>query len=394
MEKFKPLSAGFRRELVRPDKSCVDITSDYANWLFQNEPDRRIIVSFSGGKDSTVTLDIMLKLARKYGRLPLDVVHREEEVLYPATYEYIERVKLMPDIRFHHLCAFQPSINIFNRTHPYWWVFDEEEKDKWVRPLPPDTVTIKDKDIRYLITNQRFGNKLVTCIGLRARESYRRSLTLHRRTVPFKLTSDFNWSFYPLFGWDDSDIWKYIKDNNLDYSRDYDIMNRFGVSPFHMRIAPPTQMRMGIKYLRVWFAASPIWFAKLEKRCPGVQLAVDYDTAAILPRKAPDENWKECFFRECVEEAPDWIRTRALNVWERYRKMLKDKAGLSDIPDTFKGSKGMSTIIDYRYLARNIYMGDPFSTKFESIGLKPVEPELFRKGSGTWFEGIRSRHQF
>ena len=50
----------------------------------------RVIVSFSGGKDSTAVLNLALEVARERGKLPLEAVFFDEESIHPTTIEYVE----------------------------------------------------------------------------------------------------------------------------------------------------------------------------------------------------------------------------------------------------------------------------------------------------------------
>jgi len=51
----------------------------------------RVVVSFSGGKDSTCVLEVCLIAARRTGRLPVDVMMQDEEVGFPGVFEFAER---------------------------------------------------------------------------------------------------------------------------------------------------------------------------------------------------------------------------------------------------------------------------------------------------------------
>jgi predicted phosphoadenosine phosphosulfate sulfurtransferase len=96
----------------------------------------RLIVAFSAGKDSTIVLELMLEAARLTGTLPLEVWMRDEEIMFPGTYEYAERIAQRPEIKFHWLVAGEAEVNIFNRQNPYWWVFDDRLTQISIKPLP------------------------------------------------------------------------------------------------------------------------------------------------------------------------------------------------------------------------------------------------------------------
>src|SRR6059036_106266 len=112
----------------------------------------RIVVSFSAGKDSGVCLELAIMAARETGRLPVEVVMRDEEIMFPGTFEYPERQAARSEIDFHWIVANQPIINIFNRAAPYFWVFDPRlSPDEWVRQPPSFAQSIPEKHIGGMI---------------------------------------------------------------------------------------------------------------------------------------------------------------------------------------------------------------------------------------------------
>jgi predicted phosphoadenosine phosphosulfate sulfurtransferase len=51
------------------------------------------IVLFSGGKDSSTVLNLVIEVATELGRLPVPVLFIDEEAIPPETVEYVDRVR-------------------------------------------------------------------------------------------------------------------------------------------------------------------------------------------------------------------------------------------------------------------------------------------------------------
>ena len=81
----------------------------------------RVLCSFSGGKDSTVALEVCILAASQTNRLPVEIVMRDEEVMFPDTIDFQRRTFERPDVIGHWLIANQPVVNIFDRKNPYFW---------------------------------------------------------------------------------------------------------------------------------------------------------------------------------------------------------------------------------------------------------------------------------
>ena len=87
-----------------------------------SKPEDEAVVSFSAGKDSMVVLEMAILAATETDRLPVKVLMRDEEIMFPGTYEYAERVAARPEVDFHWIYASQPILNVFNRENPFIWV--------------------------------------------------------------------------------------------------------------------------------------------------------------------------------------------------------------------------------------------------------------------------------
>jgi len=102
-------------------------------------------VSFSGGKDSTVILNIALLIAKEKNKLPLVVNFYDEEAIHPPTIEYVERVRQNPDIVLNWYCLEFQHRNASSNEEPYWFTWDKDKKDLWVREMPEGAITEHSK---------------------------------------------------------------------------------------------------------------------------------------------------------------------------------------------------------------------------------------------------------
>jgi predicted phosphoadenosine phosphosulfate sulfurtransferase len=237
----------------------------------------KVIISFSGGKDSTVCLNLALEVAKKKNRLPIDVVFFDEEAIHPETIEYVERVANNPDVNFKWYCVPVQHRNACSRKQPYWNCWDKKEEHKWVRPLPSKAITelygygyvgnkyvkVNFKDVPTIpefapMMFDAADGKIAMVRGIRADESLRRY-----RSVANKV--ELNWlngpvySYWsdthkewqhgsgkgqiymcsPIYDWVTFDVWTAPRLFGWDYNKSYDIMSMAGVSFSDQRVCPP-----------------------------------------------------------------------------------------------------------------------------------------------------------
>jgi predicted phosphoadenosine phosphosulfate sulfurtransferase len=347
----------------------------------------RLVISFSGGKDSGVLLEMAILAARHTGCLPVEVVMRDEEVMFPGTYEYAERVANRKEVNFHWLVANQPIVNVYNRPQPYFWTFDPLlPPSDWVRQPPNYAQHIDSLNIEHMTIPERFpppeGKSLMAVIGMRASESRGRMYgVFSAKSYVLKPNEQGVRNVWAIYDWSDGDIWRAIQENKWDYNSAYDVLVRMGVERKNLRIAPPTLNIYGANLLQVAARAFPRWFDKVCERLPGVRQVALFGLRAVTPHRRLNESWEECFKRECITDAPaQWIRERA----ERFSNELLErhahhsKEPLPQVNNCFTcGYMG-----SWKSLAMALYNGDPFSLKARSLPY--VEPEFFRKGAGTW----------
>lgn len=348
----------------------------------------RLVVSVSGGKDSTCCTELAILAARAAGRLPVEVVIRDEEIMFPGTYEYVERLAARPEVNMTWLVAHQPIINAFDREQPYFWVCDPLlDPEEWVRQPPAWHTKIEQIDIRAIVNPQLFppppGLELHAVLGLRAEESRGRMMGLHssggyltKPNVPWGVRN-----VRPIYDWTDGDVWLAIKKNEWDYSDAYNVMHRLGLKARDLRTSPPTMNPAGGDTLRrVGAVAWPGWFNRVCARLPSVRTYARYGRRVVIPDRRTDETWQDCYQRTCIDGAPAWIAERSevarVKVLRRH-----ERHATGPLPQAGK-CLNCGVLGSWKALGLTMYLGDPFSVR--ASFLPYVDPEVFRPGSGRW----------
>jgi len=343
---------------------------------------RRVVVMASGGKDSTVVMNLALIVAREFDRLPLQVVTRDEEVMFPGTYEYLERAAQNTDIEFHWQYSEHAVVNICSRTSPFWWTFDSECEDKWLRRPPSFAEAVPELFLDNQVAHSRFepveGAANAVLNGVRAAESRNRRLSIYvSKGFRTKVGGDKGSKAIqcrPIFDWKDSDVWKAIRDFKWDYNRAYDTMYRLHVPRQKMRIGPPTMNSAAVDLLAMARAAWPKWFDMLCVRLDGVRQVALFGRRAVQAERRLGETWEECFTRCCIKEAPDWIAERCESYIHVKRKShaLHSKSAFPDAVDCQICNHNQS----WKRMCKALYMGDPHGMS-DSL-LPDLDPHMLR----------------
>lgn len=284
------------------NKTVLEAAHERVAYLFDEF--ENIVVSISGGKDSTVLAHLTLKEAHKRGR-KVGIFFLDEEVVYDSTIGQIEYLMgLYPEntIRLWYQIEFNlTNASSLNETQLKCW---EAGKHKvWMRSKRQDTIqhkpwdpaleTVRDKNKGFgfydaLENFQNSRKDTAFLIGLRATESPNRWRAVSKnpgyKTVCWSTNlGKGNINFYPLYDWNFHDIWKYIYDEGLKYSKIYDYMYQKGMGLQEIRVSSLIHER-SFKALVELPEFEPKTYNRLLKRVSGISVGNLYGKDAKLFR--------------------------------------------------------------------------------------------------------------
>lgn len=276
-------------------------------WLFDNF--KNVVVTYSGGKDSTVVFNLALIVAKKKNRLPLPVVFLDQEAEWESTIEMVREVMSTQGVKPYWM---QIPFLLNNSTsssaeNEYLNCWDENEKDIWVREKEP--ISIKENtygtdyfnDLIVNIIEKEFGEDTAALGGVRTEESPARMMGLTQGEtyggetwgkIINKQKKIF--TFYPIYDWSYSDVWKAIHSNNWRYAKLYDYQYKYGVSINDMRLSSLIH-ETALKALHYMQEVEPVTWARLVARIKGINTEGMLSNETPVPKKLPYmfKSWRE-----------------------------------------------------------------------------------------------------
>jgi predicted phosphoadenosine phosphosulfate sulfurtransferase len=319
----------------------------------------KIYISFSGGKDSTTMLHLVMdeaiKRNRRVGVLIIDL-----EAQYHITVEHMALCmeKYKDYIEPFWVCLPMSLRNAVSNFDPRWICWDPDKKDIWVREKP-ETCVSEETDLPFFRRAMEFeefmvefgiwyGNGALTgaFVGIRADESLNRFRTIaSRKKIMFEgkqWTTQVDgtnlYNVYPVYDWRVSDLWRYHYLNpTKPYNKVYDLMFRAGLTPAQMRLCQPygDDQRRG---LWLYHILEPQTWSKIVARVNGANAGALYvvetgNASGYQTINLPEGHTWKSFSNLLLGSMPEKTRQHYLAKFRVYVKWWTNRGYADGLPD-------------------------------------------------------------
>ena len=306
----------------------------------------KVYVSFSGGKDSGVLLNLCIDYMREHNitdkKLGVMVMDNETN--------FHESLRFMRDIIDSNLDILDPYWVCIPLTLPCtvsayqsdWQTWGEADKENWVHPRPDMdyvvnydnhkfdfyTENMLDKDFYDCFSDwYADGSSCANLIGIRTQESlnrFRAIMNSRKDTFQGAMWSRKNgltsYNCYPIFDWTTDDIWTANTLREWDYNTLYDIFYRSNMAVGSMRVASPfmSESKASLNMYRV--IAPDIW-SRLCARVHGANFYATYGKQLNYKHiKLPEGHTWKSFVKFLIDTLPE---ETALNFKQRFAQSIK-----------------------------------------------------------------------
>ena len=296
-----------------------------------------IFVSFSGGKDSGLLLNLTLDFQKKYyPDKKIGVFHQDFEAQYTVTTEYVERTfeKIKDEVEPYWVCLPMATRTALSSYQMYWYPWDDTKEESWIRPMPKhDFVINLDNNpmttYRYRMHQEdlakQFGRwyrmahgdkKTVCLLGIRTDESLQRYSGILNKKYGYKdecwISKQFKdvYAASPIYDWSNSDVWHANYLFEYDYNKLYDLYYMAGLKPDQMRVASPFN-DYAKDSLNLYRVIDPEVWAKLIGRVKGANFGAIYGRSKAMGYRnltLPEGHTWESYTKFLLDTLPARLR--------------------------------------------------------------------------------------
>lgn len=378
-----------RYKRVYQDINVLEAAVERLDFIFDNF--ERIYVSFSGGKDSGVLLNLVIDYVRSRASargLPdgfkIGVQIMDNEANYEDSLSFMRRIlEANLDILDVYWCCLPITLPCTVSSYEIdWQCWGVEDQHRWIRPMPDMdyVVNIDNHPFDFFEENMGYdhfwdgfaewysqGKRTANLIGIRTTESlnrYRAILNERKETLGGKMWTKKNtthvYNCYPIFDWRTDDIWIANEKFDWDYNKLYDMFYKAGIPVNSMRVASPF-MSESKSSLNLYRVIDPHTWSRLCARVQGANFIATYGkqlnySSFNLPEGHTWKSFVKFLLETLPEEAAENFKQRfvqSFKVWGRtgrglpadtIRELQEHKVGIKLNGYTAHGRKDLQRV--------------------------------------------------
>lgn len=328
---------------IYKQQSVYDAAQERIAFIFNNF--ERIYLSFSGGKDSGVLLNLVCDYVRANNiKTKVGIQILDNEANYEYSLQFMrEMLEANRDILEIYWCCLPITLPCTVSAYEVdWQCWGEADRHRWIRPMPEQDyiVNLSNHPFPFFRENMPYsefwdgfaewysqGKRCANLIGIRASESlnrYRAIMNEEKETLSGQMWTKKNtehaYNCYPIYDWRTEDIWTANAKFGWNHNKLYDIFYMAGVPVHKMRVASPfmSESKSSLNMYRV--IDPPVW-AKLCARVGGANFIATYGKQLSyrtfsLP---PGHTWKS-FVKFLLDTLPQGT---GVNFKQRFIQSLK-----------------------------------------------------------------------
>lgn len=336
-------------------QNVYEAAQERLGFVFENF--NRVYVSFSGGKDSGVLLNLAIDYLRShYPSRRIGVQILDNEANYTYSNEFMHRlVQANQDVLDVYWCCLPVTLPCTVSSYEMdWQCWGTADQHRWIRPMPSEQYVVNIGNHPFgdlFVENMDYasfwdmfaewyskGESCANLIGIRTVESlnrFRAIVNQDKETCQGRMWTKKNtehvFNCYPIYDWQTEDIWIANAKFGWDYNHLYDVFYMAGVPIKKMRVASPF-MSESKSSLSLYRVIDPQIWARLCARVGGANFMATYGKqldykSFTLPK---GHTWKS-FVKFLLATLPDQSSvnfrqrfTQSIRYWGRVGRGLPD----------------------------------------------------------------------
>lgn len=334
--------------------NVYEASLDRVDFIFNNF--KRIYVSFSGGKDSGVMLNLMLQYMRKNNiKEKIGLMVLDNEANYDLSLEFMHSIiQDNLDLLDVYWCCLPITLPCTVSSYATeWQCWGVEDEERWIRPMPKNDyiVNIDNHKFDFFKENMSYdefwdnfgewysnGETCACLIGIRTEESlnrYRAIMNKKKKMLKKQFWTKKNsknvYNVYPIYDWKTDDVWIANAKFEWKYNELYDIFWKAGLSIYQMRVASPF-MSESKSSLNLYRVIDPHVWSRLCARVQGANFIATYGKQLTYRSlKLPEGHTWKSFTKFLLDTLPNEVSEnfkmrfiQSLRYWSRVGRGLSD----------------------------------------------------------------------